>query len=283
MNYLESIRDYYTRSHWLYRWHWYNRDSLSLHFGFWEENTTDIHQAFLNENQAIIDAGQINSTHKALDSGCGVGGTAIYIAKKTGAKVFGVGLEPELIRHANRNAKRHKVAELCDFFVGDYCTLPFQDEFFDIVYGIESVCYATPKISFLKEASRILKPQGKLIMADAYLARPPANEDETGVVETFKKAFNLNEFITVELMESAINEAGFRITNQQSVIHKIKPSLETTDPLRRRMACLMPLVSCIPLGICQIIHRNYLGGASSYRGIQLGLADYFLHVCEKNL
>ncbi|MBN1863646.1 MAG: methyltransferase domain-containing protein [Victivallales bacterium] len=283
MNYHESVRDYYEKSLWLYRRHWDNSDSLSMHFGFWEKDTRNIHQAFLNENQAVIDAGQITSAQKVLDAGCGIGGTSIYIAEKTGAKVFGVSLEPLLIRHANRNAERHNVAGLCDFLVGDYCRLPFPDGYFDIVFGIESICHCSPKILFLSEAYRILKPQGKLIIADAYLAREPENEEESQVIETFKKAYNLKEFISVKLMEDAIAEAGLVITSRQSVIHKIKQSLEVTDPLRRRVAWLMPVISRIPLETCQIIHRNYLGGASSYLGIQLGLADYFLHACRKKL
>lgn len=87
VNYLQrhkKVIEYYQSSLWLYRLFCYTPETFGLHLGFWDHATKNRQEAILNENQAVIELGKINKHSKALDVGCGIGGTAFYIAKKDG-------------------------------------------------------------------------------------------------------------------------------------------------------------------------------------------------------
>ena len=85
-----DIVRYYQSSQWLYRLFCYNKDTLGIHFGFWEKDTKSRQEAMVNQDKEIIKVGVIKKGDRVLDAGCGVGGTAIYIAKIIGARVTGI-------------------------------------------------------------------------------------------------------------------------------------------------------------------------------------------------
>ena len=142
MGYKQRIKNYYNSSQKIYEIFCYSKKSLGIHFGFWDKETKNRHEAMLNENQAVIDAGKIKSKHKVLDAGCGVGGTAIYIAKNIGARVVGISFVKKHIDLAKKYAKDNGVEKLTDFQAQDYTETNFKNNSFDIVYGIESICHA---------------------------------------------------------------------------------------------------------------------------------------------
>lgn len=77
-----------------------------MHYGFWDDKTKNRQQAILNENREVVRLGRIKKNMRILDAGCGVGGTAIYIAKHTGAKIWGITIDPNQVRLATFYAKK---------------------------------------------------------------------------------------------------------------------------------------------------------------------------------
>lgn len=68
---------------------------------------------------------------KILEIGCGRGEMSVYFAKK-GAKVFGLDVGPSLIDSARALAKINQVK--CKFLVFDCTRLPFDQDYFDLVF-----------------------------------------------------------------------------------------------------------------------------------------------------
>ncbi|MCX6816344.1 MAG: class I SAM-dependent methyltransferase [Candidatus Beckwithbacteria bacterium] len=270
MTYQREIIDYYNSSQWLYRVFCRNQ----FHHGFWNQNTHSLYQAALNENQAIIDLAKIKKGERVLDAGCGVGSTAIYIAEKTGAWVTGISITPIQIKFAKKHPRTN-------FQVQDYTHTNFPDNYFDVVYGIESICYATPKSSFLKEAYRILKPGGRLLIADGYLTKHPNTQKQKQLVEDWQKSFSLKKLDTTKEMSQQIGLAGFKKIRVTTKLNAVKPTVEHFYQLGKRLKLIIQLLGLLPFPFFLAIKRNYLAFVKEKESFETGLANYNLHQAEK--
>ncbi|QMW00982.1 class I SAM-dependent methyltransferase [Spirosoma foliorum] len=93
-----------------------------------------------------------------LDVGCG-SGLFCQLALQQGLNVSGLDATAELITIAQRKAPNGH------FTTGDMEEMPYPDHSFDLVTGINSFQYAASPVQALKEAYRVLKPTGKLVVA----------------------------------------------------------------------------------------------------------------------
>ena len=102
-----------------------------------------------------------------VDAGCGVGGTARYIAGKFGCRVTGLNVSKTQLAIAEQQTKEAGLDGLVHFTFAD-CSLrlPFPDASIDAVVNIESACHYDDRPQFLREVRRILKPGGRLAASD---------------------------------------------------------------------------------------------------------------------
>ncbi|WP_240491731.1 methyltransferase domain-containing protein [Flavivirga aquatica] len=124
----------------------------------------------LNEmnNQVLKRLKLKNSKTLLADLGCGVGGTMRYILKKKkNLSAFGIKLSDFQVQKGNVLLKGDKGTILKE----NYNNTSFQTNLFDAALAIESFCHSGHSKKSLKEAYRILKPKGKLVIADAFLKK----------------------------------------------------------------------------------------------------------------
>ena len=57
---------------------------MGLHYGIWDYTTKTLAEAIINTNRQLAFLGKVSATDKVLDAGCGVGGSAIFLAKYFG-------------------------------------------------------------------------------------------------------------------------------------------------------------------------------------------------------
>ena len=109
----------------------------------------------------------INASHHVVDAGCGVGGTAVHLARTRGCKVTGVNISRLQLDMAAVRAQDVSLGDRLSFIYGD-CSraLPFDDASVDVVVNIESARHYSDRAAFLREVYRILKPGGKLVASD---------------------------------------------------------------------------------------------------------------------
>lgn len=98
----------------------------------------------------------------ALDVGCGTGPVIALLAEKYPEKHFvGLDITPAMI-----NAAQAKGLSNAEFVVGDAEDLPFDDSSFDAVLCSNSFHHYPNPEAFLREARRVLRSGGKLILRD---------------------------------------------------------------------------------------------------------------------
>lgn len=219
---------HYDDCYWDYRTAWFNNDNLALHYGYWEEGIKTHSQALLNKNRIMCATAGIKPGDHVLDAGCGIGGSSIWLAKHAGCKATGVTVSAQQVEHASRNASRHGVADRVDFQVADFCDTPFPDASFDVVWAVESSCYATDKRDFFREAYRVLKPGGTLIACDGYPVKREFADDEWQAIMDCLNGWAVPNLSTVEEFQQGMEECGFEQV-------QITEATKETLPSSRRM------------------------------------------------
>lgn len=122
--------------------------------------------------------GEVRSGEIVLDLGCGAGMDAILAARRVApaGRVLGVDLTEEMAAKAARNAQAAGV-ENVEFLQADGENLPVQAESVDVVItnGVFNLCLDKPAV--LAELFRVLRPGGRLQMADILLEDGVTQED----------------------------------------------------------------------------------------------------------
>src|SRR5262245_54084685 len=164
---------YYDQTWIDFRMLWINRDNLALHYGYHDTTTRSHADALMRLNQVLAERVAIQPGERVLDAGCGVGGSSMWLAAQRGAEVVGITLSERQVVRAGRLAAQRALSDRVRFEQADYTHTPFPDGSFDVVWAIESVCHAPDKPAFYQEAARLLRPGGRLVMADFVRTRRP--------------------------------------------------------------------------------------------------------------
>ncbi|GAI90638.1 unnamed protein product, partial [marine sediment metagenome] len=165
-----TIVDYYDQCYPDYKLIWKTDKTLAIHYGFHDETHRKHIDAVINMNRVLAKAAGISSKDKVLDTGCGVGGSAIWLAENCGCSVTGITLSKKQVIMANQVAKKRGLTELVRFCLADFNHAPFPTGSYDAIWALESACHAIDKLVFLKEAKRLLKEKGRIVVADGFLA-----------------------------------------------------------------------------------------------------------------
>lgn len=124
----------------------------------------------------VFKLGEINPGEYVLDIGCGAGLDSLIAARIVGpeGRVIGVDMTPEMIEKARQNAVEAGVENI--EFIEDYSEqLPIPTEWADVIISNGAINLSPDKDLVFNEMLRILKPGGRLQVADILVQKAVPN------------------------------------------------------------------------------------------------------------
>jgi len=222
--YTNKVRKYYDQSQKWYNLFWSDKESLGMHFGFWEPGTDSHKEALINQYRSVQKYIHIQPGEKILDVGCGIGGASIWFARTLPGEFIGITLSPVQLQQAIRNAQKAGVTDRVSFKLINYFKTGFPDCFFDKIFSIESACYSYPNPEVLyKELFRILKPGGTLVISDGVMSRKPNNPYEQRLFREWFDSWALPGGSTIKEVEQALTNSSFENIQYINKTKEIKP------------------------------------------------------------
>jgi len=144
-----------------------------------------------------------------LDLGSGAGFDAFLAVKKVGktGRVIGVDMTPEMLERARANAKKIGYGNV-EFRLGEIEKLPVENSSVDVIISNCVINLSPDKETVFKEAHRVLKSGGRLMVSDLVLAKDLPQEIKDSVeayVGCLAGAIKKDEYLRF------IEQAGFQV------------------------------------------------------------------------
>lgn len=193
----------------------------NLHYGYWENDADDssIEDATHRLTDLMISGLAPRSRERVLDIGCGIGNPALRLVGARDVNVVGITVSHVQVAQAQERAAQAGLTDRATFQYADAMNMPFPDASFDGAWALESMLHMPDRSSVLAEAARILRPGGRLAIADIIERGPVSPEGRVvldhicetykvrslGTMDEYRQTLSANGFVDVEIRDISDN------------------------------------------------------------------------------
>ena len=215
---IDHIRKHYDRLSLLYRFFW----GEHLHHGYWDADQTPA-QAQVRLIECLAERARVPRGASVLDIGCGLGGSAFWLADQFDCQVTGMTISPVQARMANKKAKARGLSDRVQFQVQDANQWQPQPKSVDMVWIMESSEHFRDKKGFFKRCATVLKPGGILAVC-AWLRRdgPPESQAEEMLVATIGEAMLSASLDGLSDYQRWMREAGLTVVAAEDITRRVE-------------------------------------------------------------
>ena len=232
-----EVQKHYDRLSRFYRMLW----GEHLHHGYWE-NGESIERAQIKLMERLAEKAQIARGAHVLDIGCGIGGSALWLADQYECRVTGLTISPVQARMATKKAKSKGLANRVKFLVTDANTWQPQPENVDVVWIMESSEHFENKKNFFARCAQALKPHGVLAVC-AWL-RGEQSEKEQQLVAAIAEAMFSASLDTLRQYAAWMREANLKVETALDITQNVAPTWEHCFRMARRLKLELARPSC---------------------------------------
>jgi SAM-dependent methyltransferase len=210
--------------------------SFNMHFGFfrWGMNPFNREAMLEQMNHEILSrlhlignaAGRIHP--RVLDMGCGLGATLRSFARcMQSAELHGITLVPWQLEQGRFLNQSSPYPANIALDLGNYEHTTFSSGSFDATYAIESSCYGTGrnKSRFIREAHRLLRPGGRLVVADGFLGPVKLRGPQRAIYRKLCDCWVIETLGEIHAFAGELERAGFRDIVVEQIQSRVTPSV----------------------------------------------------------
>jgi tocopherol O-methyltransferase len=274
-----DVATYYDHTRFDYRVMW-SRRSRAVHFGYYDEHADKHAAALHNLNRVLADLAGIKPGERVLDAGCGWGSACIWLARHRQALATGISIVPAQINDCQIFALKKGIANV-HFLQADFCQMPFANDSFDVVWACESICHAAQKLDFYREAYRVLKPGGRLVLAEYIRAERPASPSEETLLAAWLRPWAIPDLDTTEEHRAHVLAAGFSVCTLQDVTPQVQVSLRNLYELCSNWLRIGRVLRWLRI-VNDVRLNNVRASIRQYEALQAGAWWYGLLLAKKS-
>jgi len=166
--------------------------------------------------------GMIVEGDTVLDLGSGGGIDVLLASRRVGqrGRVIGLDMTPAMVERAAANAEKMRLANV-EFKLGEIERIPVPDRSVDVIISNCVICLSPDKEAVFREMSRVMRPGGRLAIADEVAVSPFSEVERT---DPEKWCSCTSGAITEDEYRQALKKARF----EQVYVRQLRPSSNQT-------------------------------------------------------
>ncbi len=265
-----AILSYYEQAGWDYEaW----SRSFQMHFGYWKRgipwwNREEMLRQMNRELLSRVGLSQRKRVRVA-DLGCGLGSTLCEAARlEEGWELRGLSLVPWQVEQARL---RSEGLGIC-FEQGDYSACPWEAEYLDGAWCLESACHASGegKGDLVQDVARVLKPGARWVVVDGFTRGAAASSPlYRKLLQQVSSFWAMECFPGEEAFRHELEAAGLELLQVEDLSWRVAPSV-----------LHVPWVT-LKYFLVQLLHPRHRMNRESWRHIAACLLSPFVGLNRK--
>jgi len=205
---------------------------FNMHFGYYRAGANPLRRESMLEqmNAEVLARLRLDdiAEPRLLDLGCGLGATLRSFARRLPhARLLGLTRVPWQVEHAHALNDAAGCGGRVRVIEGDYEDTILPPSSYDGVYALESSCHAhgADKGALLAEAHRLLRPGGRLVVADGFLGGRFANALQQRIYHKLCECWVIEELGQLHLFTARLEQLGFTAIAVERLQLRVAPSV----------------------------------------------------------
>ena len=239
-----------------------------IHHGYWC-GTHSLRGAQVRLVKELAEFAAIPSNSLVLDVGCGLGGSAFWLAEERACSVLGITISPRQVEIATRQALHCGLGQLTRFEVFDASALDLITPGFDIVWAIECIEHLADRKHFFKSCRSVLAPGGKIVISGWIRPDRPLDRSECAILGSLCSSLSCFPLDRWQDYRRWLIDAGFSTVRVEDWTARVKKTADLK--LERRLMRWLRRLTSRPLNRfldgCETLKQAYDSGALIYAAI----------------
>ncbi|MDB6139406.1 MAG: hypothetical protein JWO94_2478 [Verrucomicrobiaceae bacterium] len=190
-----------------------------VHHGVWRTGRESDLEAAENLVSMVASLGRTGPGTQVCDVGCGYGATAKILAGRHGADVTAMTISEVQLAYARAN---NTVPGKTTYLLRDWYQNGLPDASFDVVQSVESMEHMADLPGFFREAWRVMKPGGRLVICAWMSCEKPGSLSKKVLLDAITREAALAGIRPASEFQAATEAAGFTNFQMTDITQQVK-------------------------------------------------------------